>query len=435
MSEGSSPHPRQRTTQRTRRYALQAGVTAAGTLLFAAAIRSAPLPGAFAQDTGDDDPDDNSGRGRGRGRGRGGDDDDQAQDNAEGQDAALAAQIPVGAIEIRIVSDDAGGFVPGELTVDLGRTVAFVNAHSDEHTATGSGFDTGIIPEGSVATVVLEEPGTFRYACLIHPEMTGQIAVRDASGQVPPLATPAASPVAGGATVSIANLAFNPPTITIPPGSTVTWSNDDVAPHTATALDGQFDSGIFDPGASFSFTFPDPGTFPYQCLLHPNMQGSVVVEGEAATGNSPAPATNDTVTSAPAAAIPGGPAEIWVIDLIPEDSTSLGPQRVLVSLQADGLVRADFAAMGAVTSAETRLSGGHGTWSESGGQLTLSLIAMRVDADGRLGGTVAIQAEGRRPSDGSVLDGTWTFTVTDPSGNVVSDGQGAWQGTVAPEEP
>ena len=184
-----------------------------------------------------------------------------------------------GAIEIRIVSDDAGGFVPGDLTVDLGQTVAFINTHSDEHTATGSGFDTGIIPEGGIATVVLEEPGTFRYACQIHPEMTGQIAVRDANGEVPPPATPAASPVAGAATVRIANLAFDPATITVPAGSTVTWSNEDVTPHTATAIDGLFDSGIFDPGASFSFTFTEPGTFAYQCLLHPNMQGSVVVGG------------------------------------------------------------------------------------------------------------------------------------------------------------
>ena len=58
------------------------------------------------------------------------------------------AQVPEGAVEIRIVSDDAGGFVPGELTVDLGQTVAFVNAHHDEHTATGSGFDTGVIASG-----------------------------------------------------------------------------------------------------------------------------------------------------------------------------------------------------------------------------------------------------------------------------------------------
>ena len=281
--------------QRTRRAALQASVAAAGSLLIAAATRFAPLPTVFAQDAGDndhDDHDDDSGHGRGRGRGRGhdGDDGDQRQDDDRDQDAAVTGTIPPGAIEIRIVSDDAGGFVPGELTVDLGQTVAFVNTHSDEHTATGSGFDTGIIPEGGIATVVLTTPGTFRYACRIHPEMTGQIAVRDANGIVPPPATPVASPVAGAATVRIANLAFDPSTITIPAGSIVTWRNDDVTPHTVTALDGSFDSGIFDPGASFSWTFPEPGTFAYQCLLHPTMQGSVVVEGSAAAAGSPVPA-------------------------------------------------------------------------------------------------------------------------------------------------
>ena len=211
------------------------------------------------------------------------------------------------------------------MTVDLGQTVAFINTHSDEHTATGSGFDTGIIPEGGVATVVLDEAGTFRYACQIQPEMTGQIAVRDANGEVPPPATPAASPVAGAATVRIANLAYDPATITVPAGSTVTWSNDDVTPHTVTALDGQFDSGIFDPGASFSFTFSEPGTFAYQCLLHPTMQGSVVVEDAAASGSSPAPTVNDTVTPAPDAASSDSASGVWMIDLIPDDSAEPGP--------------------------------------------------------------------------------------------------------------
>ena len=282
---------------RSRRAALQAGVAAAGGLLVAAATRPALLPRVFAQDTGDDDYQhlddqddhgDDSGHGRGRGRGRGGNDDDQRQEDERGQDAALTGKIPPGAIEVRIVSDDAGGFVPGEVTVDLGQTVAFINAHSDEHTATGSGFDTGIIPEGGVATVVLDEAGTFRYACQIHPEMTGQIAVRDANGVVPPPATPVASPVAGAATVRIATLAYDPPAITIPAGSSVTWRNDDVTPHTVTALAGPFDSGIFDPGATFSWTFPQPGTFAYQCLLHPSMQGSVVVEAAPAGSSTPA---------------------------------------------------------------------------------------------------------------------------------------------------
>lgn len=419
------------TAPRTRRHALQTGIVAAGGLLFLGATRPSPLRQAFAQDSGDDDHDDHSGRGRGRGRGG---NDDQRPDDGDNQGSALTAQVPPGAIEIRIVSDDAGGFVPGDLTVDLGQTVAFVNTHSDEHTATGSGFDTGIIPEGSVATVVLEEPGIFRFACQIHPEMTGQIAVRDATGVVPAAATPAASPVAGAASVRIANLAFDPATITVPAGSSVTWSNDDVTPHTVTAIDGQFDSGIFDPGASFTWTFPDPGTFAYQCLLHPTMQGSVVVEGEAPAASSPVPASNDTVTTAPAAAASSA-AEIWAVDLIPGDSGGLGPQRALISLQPDGLVRADFAAMGTVASAGTRLSGGHGTWSDTDGQLSLALVALLVDADGRLGGTVVIHASGQRSADSRTLGGDWTFAITDPSGGAVGEGQGAWQGTTAPLQP
>lgn len=272
--------------QRTRRGALQAGALTASALLLVGTARSGPLRQAFAQHDDDDNSGHGDGDGHGRGRGRGGDDDDprQDRDDALGQDAVITGQVPPGAIEVRIVSDDAGGVVPGEVTVDLGQTVAFVNAHSDEHTATGSGFDTGIIPEGGVATVVLEQPGTFRYACQIHPEMTGQIAVRDASGVVPLPATPVASPVAGAASVRIANLAYDPPAITIPAGSTVTWRNDDGTPHTVTALAGSFDSGIFDPGATFSWTFPQPGAFAYQCLLHSTMQGSVVVEDAPAAG-------------------------------------------------------------------------------------------------------------------------------------------------------
>ena len=252
---------------------------------------------------------------------------------------------------------------------------------------------------------------------------------------VPAPATPAASPVAGAAAVRIANLAFDPATITVPVGSTVTWSNDDVTPHTVTAVDGQFDSGIFDPGASFSFTFSEAGTFAYQCLLHPNMQGSVVVEAAGSAAAAPVPGSNDTVTTASASAPSSASSAIWLIDLIPDGGTALAPQRALVSLQADGLIRADFASMGAVTSTGTRLSDGHGTWHETDGQLTLALIALLIDEDGRLGGTVVIQASAQRAADARVLDGTWTFTLSDPTGAAAGNGQGAWQGTVAPLEP
>jgi plastocyanin len=57
----------------------------------------------------------------------------------------------------------------------------------------------------------------------------------------------------------------------------VTWSNDDPAPHTVTAEDGDFDSDILDGGQSFSFTFDEPGTYTYLCNVHPDMKGTVKV--------------------------------------------------------------------------------------------------------------------------------------------------------------
>ncbi len=152
---------------RSRRRLLGALAGATGASLVAARGRSP----AHASDDHDDDSSGpgsggDSGQGRGRGRGRGGD-----------EAVAIIGEVPAGSVEIRIVSDDAGGFVPGELTVDLGQSLTFVNAHDDEHTATGSGFDTGIIAPGALATVVLDTPGAYPYACQFHPEMTGTVVV------------------------------------------------------------------------------------------------------------------------------------------------------------------------------------------------------------------------------------------------------------------
>lgn len=85
--------------------------------------------------------------------------------------------------------------------------------------------------------------------------------------------------------VSIQDFAFNPPDITVAPGTTVTWVNNDSAPHTTTADDETWDSETLQPGESFSFTFDMPGTFPYFCELHPFMTGSVTVSGGAQAGD------------------------------------------------------------------------------------------------------------------------------------------------------
>ena len=60
--------------------------------------------------------------------------------------------------------------------------------------------------------------------------------------------------------------------------NTVTWVNNDDAPHTVTANDGSFNSGNLDPGQSWSFTFTDPGTYTYHCSYHSWMEGTVIVK-------------------------------------------------------------------------------------------------------------------------------------------------------------
>ena len=76
---------------------------------------------------------------------------------------------------------------------------------------------------------------------------------------------------------------FSPPALTIPAGTTVTWVNDEQAKHTATADDGSFDSGDQDLGESFTYTFTEPGVYPYFCRYHGDvdgvgMAGTIVVE-------------------------------------------------------------------------------------------------------------------------------------------------------------
>lgn len=92
-------------------------------------------------------------------------------------------------------------------------------------------------------------------------------------------AAPAAAPATSVA-VSIQDFAFVEGAIEIPVGTTVTWTNNDTAPHTATSTDGVFNSGRLDQGQTFSFTFTEPGTFAYFCEFHPGMQATITVTGQ-----------------------------------------------------------------------------------------------------------------------------------------------------------
>lgn len=76
---------------------------------------------------------------------------------------------------------------------------------------------------------------------------------------------------------TIEGFAFDPGTIEVKVGTTITWTNNDSAPHTVTANDRSFDSGRMEQGQTFSFTFETAGEFEYFCEYHPGMAAVVIV--------------------------------------------------------------------------------------------------------------------------------------------------------------
>ncbi len=206
----------------------------------------------------------------------------------------------------------------------------------------GATFDSSLIPAGGtfkLDTTKLQS-GTFDYICIVHPWMTASFVLGQGSSserltegatatdpnslppeempessgtdvtvapveepseeivEEPPVETTPAveepSTETGEVKVSIAvgasspgcdktNECFNPSSLTIVVENTVIWTNDDTAAHTVTSgsdatADGIFDSNLFMAGKTFSHKFDSTGEYPYFCLVHPWMTGSVIVE-------------------------------------------------------------------------------------------------------------------------------------------------------------
>jgi len=77
--------------------------------------------------------------------------------------------------------------------------------------------------------------------------------------------------------VEISGFAFNPSSLTVAKGTTVTWTNNNNVAHTIVSDSGAFSSSELAKGGSFSFTFDSPGEYPYHCSIHPSMKGKVIV--------------------------------------------------------------------------------------------------------------------------------------------------------------
>ncbi len=93
-----------------------------------------------------------------------------------------------------------------------------------------------------------------------------------------PNPTTTSSAPASGNSVTLANFAFSPATITVKAGTTVTWTNKDGTTHTITSDTGAFDSGSVAANGKYSYTFSTVGTYACHCSIHPYMKGTVIVQ-------------------------------------------------------------------------------------------------------------------------------------------------------------
>ena len=103
----------------------------------------------------------------------------------------------------------------------------------------------------------------------------------------PDTPTPPAAPLPGEETttsqvipVAIKGFIYSPDPVTVPAGASIAWTNEDNAPHTSTGIGdaiSALDSGAIVFGQTFTQQFETPGTYPYYCVYHPNMLGTVIV--------------------------------------------------------------------------------------------------------------------------------------------------------------
>jgi plastocyanin len=152
------------------------------------------------------------------------------------------------------------------------------------------------------------------------------------SGAVPKtMADEAMVHMVGDCAGSSCQFSFLPATITLPAGSAITFMNLTTVPHTATSDSGAFDTGTIQAGGLVRVTFPNPGTYPFHCAIHPSMHGTVVITGTAPTATaaltaapSPTAAATPTPTSAPSVSPTSTPAPATPLAV----QAALSPRRI-----------------------------------------------------------------------------------------------------------
>ncbi|HYN92538.1 MAG TPA: cupredoxin domain-containing protein [Pilimelia sp.] len=208
----------------------------------------------------------------------------------------------------------------GTLTVPPGATIVIRNADTAPHTITAidGAFDTGTISGRTSTTLVAPTtPGSYPFRCNIHRTMTATLVVAESATPSPdptvtpspdptatpspdPTATPTADPTPTDPVIVIMDFAFQVPPA-IPPNTVITVRNADLAPHTLTADDGSFDTGLISPGGTATITASaEPGSRPFHCSIHSFMTATLLV-ASADTPTPPPPTETVPPGAAPAA--------------------------------------------------------------------------------------------------------------------------------------
>jgi plastocyanin len=141
-----------------------------------------------------------------------------------------------------------------------------------------TGAPSGQPPATTQATPAMTTPPATTAATTAVPSTTAQattvVTTVPPTTMAAPTTTVSPPPVA----VTIQAFLFSPASVEVPRGTTVTWTNQDSAPHTVVSdMTQEFASPTLGMGQSFSFTFTKAGSYPYHCSIHPTMHGNVIV--------------------------------------------------------------------------------------------------------------------------------------------------------------
>jgi plastocyanin len=167
-----------------------------------------------------------------------------------------------------------------EISIPVGASVMWMSAGQKPHTVTADdgSFSSDTLKNCDMFSHTFDKPGTYAYYCKFHggpggQGMSGVIKVGDAAAAPAAQPAPAPAPAAAQPTVSMKDFAFEPAELHVKAGQSVVWKNDGEKRHSATAVDGSFDTGLFGKGESKTVQFNQPGTFVYFCQLHGAQDG------------------------------------------------------------------------------------------------------------------------------------------------------------------